>query len=118
MTEDLAQKLVDFVKNASTSMWNTAYKQVYVEVFQTALWLLFALVLLGILIWVYKKVAVWLDKKSYNYDENVIGTRVLDGICIVFLVVFIVIGLIEIGSRLINPDLYAIKVLLGLIKLL
>ena len=107
--DEALKLLVEFVRTASPVIWEAAYRQVYVKVFNGTLGLLFFSVVY--IIWL--KFANWIrSEEPDGIDADVakwVGT-------LVYLGVFLMIASGQI-NRLINPDYYAIKILLSLVNL-
>lgn len=113
MIDTVLQKLIEFVETASPFLWETLYRQVYVEVFQYLLWvlLMLALIFASYKLFRYSE----MRKKEDEYSDWEIGVW----ISVVFMVGLPIISLSilsEMISRLINPNFYAIQLILGTIK--
>ena len=111
--EDVLSKLIEFVEVAIPQVWAAAYRQVYVDIVLKAVWgtiLLIAAMFLG-------KAAIpgWVA-------EIVKDTRAMNGFEFTFGIVaagFSIIAAICFSSiigPLMNPNYYAIKVLLALVE--
>ena len=108
------RKIIEFIEEASPIMWGLSQKQVWVNVLGNVTW---GLLLIGIAL-LMAKAAKWFWKESKNkrYDEGLwqfYTVLVVAGIAFVGL-----FGLCLLLSGLgwaINPDYWAVKVMIGLI---
>ena len=119
MDEALILRLIDVVETASKKLWGIAYRQVYVTILYDFLWFVLFAVLAFVLYKTFKR--YWKEahrEKEGRFDDTT-GSEiafVLSGIGIVFcfFVVFTSVGMII--GKFINPEYYAIKVLLDLVR--
>ena len=109
MTEEILRELLAFIKDASPFVWQTLYKQVYVEVFGKFIWAL---------VWLCCTVALLRFKKyafrQYEiYDDSMWDvwawlSFIGSGITIFIFFIFLVSAI----QWLLNPDFYIIRYLL------
>ena len=108
--KDLLGELVALVQQTAPELWRIARRQVLANIVSLAMWGLFTLcgtVGAGLLTrYGFRKV------DTYDRDE-VLVPSIASGVLFLVLTVAIVVGIV---SRLINPDYYAIAVLMNLVK--
>ncbi len=107
--DETLKLLVEFVRTASPVIWEAVYRQVYVQMFNNFMGIVFFSAVYICLL----KFARWVGKEDEDSDDattiKVIGTLLY----ILVLIMFIV-GIV---NRLLNPDYHAIKILLRLFTL-
>jgi len=106
-------ELVEFVKNAAPAVWAIAVRQVYVRAWMNLAVSIVALVLF-IVSSVYTK-KLWLETKDLYYSEKEPLLAITVSLAIVTFLIFIFCGLASI-PYFINPQYYAIQVLLELVQ--
>ena len=118
MDEELILQLAEVVETASKKLWEIAYKQVYVNIMYDFLWFIAFAVLTFISYKTFKR--YWKDahEKEDRWDDKT-GSEIVyvfSGISAVicFLVTFASVGTII--GKFLNPEYYAIKVLLDLVN--
>jgi len=104
--EELLRELIEFVKDASPVVWAALYKQVYVQAIQGLLWMSAPIIFLLLLL--KRKVREWLSEPI----EIAIWGWALR--LAAFLLVILLLGY-AIG-RFINPDYYAMKLILTTLR--
>lgn len=136
--QGLLQELIDLVKTASPKLWEIAVRQVYANVASDLMWLFFLIpIMILTSIWMkkfYKKCKnlekekeecnsitdVW-DRKDRRkeIDNRLSDTNLLFGItCAIEILLGLVMIIIfsNIIPKLINPEYYAIQILIDLVK--
>lgn len=106
-SNELLQELIKLVEQAAPQLWQIAIRQVYVEVIKNMLIFLFLVTLIILLIKVYKKV------ESYKLDLELKAVVIF---VVVVLCGFLIFNLYAIIARLINPQFYAIELLLSYVR--
>ncbi len=107
VSNELLHELIKLVEQAAPQLWEIAIKQVYVEVIKNMMILLFLVILNIFLITVYKKIL------NYKLDVELKALVILG---VVVLCGFSIFNLYAIIARLINPQFYAIELLLSYVK--
>lgn len=116
--KDFLYELVEMVKNTAPALWQIAYRQVMIEAFQMGVWSFFVLtVSIGLNC---GRTALWAKAKSGDLDrydrESHMGAGWAAAFMSAFFLVLFTGLLVGIVSRLINPDYYAIAILIGMVK--
>ena len=114
MIDTVLQKLVEFVETASPFLWETLYRQVYVQVFQNLFW---ALILLVLTFASYKLYQYCKVKKEEDGEYSSWEIGIFFGVTVA--VIFPILSLVcfsEVVVRLMNPNYYAIQLILGSVK--
>ena len=119
MDEKLILRLIDIVETASEKLWGIAYRQVYVDIVHDFLWFVSFAVLAFVLYKTFKRYWKEAHKEKESRWDDKTGSEIAFvlsglGIAFCFMVLFISVG--EIIGKLINPEYYAIKVLLDLVR--
>jgi hypothetical protein len=127
MEQDLVQQLIDLVTKTAPEMWRIAKMQVLAINIQDFIIGVACAGLVVFLINLLKKlkVRVW-DSEKHEYlkeegciylDDTILDvTKVFSTLAIIVLGIITVCNFVSIVMRLVNPDYYAIVVLLNLIK--
>ena len=109
--QELLGQLVEFVQEVAPMVWRIAMKQVMVEAVQWGMAAVFSLMVVAVLVLVaryfYKKCNE--DNEDIEDIENVLFPSALAVILFAFSLFFVA----EVAGRLINPEFYAIQLLLG-----
>jgi hypothetical protein len=105
--DELIQKLIEFVETASPVLWESAYRQVYVEVAQLVIVIIVA-ILLGL-----GGFALRRKQKQLDGDDDGILWLPISSLWVCS-VACLWMGVSGIIGHLLNPNWYAIKILLGL----
>ena len=113
MIDTVLQKLIEFVETASPFLWETLYRQVYVQVVVHVIWMI---IFIGLAAVCYKLFQYGKLEKAKDDDTEWIFGLVLGGIGATVFTVFSVIELEECIIRLINPNYYAIQLILSNIR--
>jgi len=110
--QDVLAQLVEFVENAAPMVWAIARRQVVVSIAEHILWFLGVG---GFAWWGIRLGKKW--RKSFVADEILDtpeGFAVMLAVIFAYIAVPVAFGLlIAIISRLVNPDFYAIQLLLN-----
>ena len=107
--KDVLAQLVEFVETAAPTVWMLARRQVIVDAVQMALW---AIGLTWYVRWGIVKTKQCKDIDDF-YDDP-FGLFVIVAVIGAYVSIPVAIGLlVGIISRLINPDFYAIRLLLS-----
>ena len=119
MMEDAIAKLVEFVEMASPAVWAVAQQQVKVQIFQSTVWVFALAAVVGACIGTGKKAAreIELEKQKQGYTDELWPT--LSAICIVAGLISLAMALwyfTHAASLALNPDYYAIELLLDLVQ--
>lgn len=119
MMDALLQQLIDLVKQTAPQLWAIALKQVYANVARDVI-LAAVLVVVAYLCYVSVKRAASLetDEESIFWSDSDFCGFVITIGSIAFLVccVVIVANLVSVVQSLVNPEYYAIQILMGLVK--
>ena len=118
--EDAITKLIEFVEMASPTVWAVAQQQVKVQIFQSAVWVLALAAVVGACIGTGEKAVreIELEKQKQGYIADELWPT-LGAICIVAGLISLAMALWYLThaiSLALNPDYYAIKLLLGLVQ--
>lgn len=108
MTE-LLQELIEFLREASPMVWEAMVRQVYVEAAQNAIWTIASIVLM---VWGY--LTYMRGYTMHEEDEESDGEWIqfIGGLILALGFVFTIITGFEAVVRLVNPNYYAIKLIL------
>lgn len=111
--KDLLEDLVAVVQQTAPELWRIANRQVYGDVARSILWIAFGILALYVCVRVIKYGKKQVDDNYMSAWEiglvfSCVGTAIV--------ALLIVIGLDSLISRIINPEYYAIKALMALIK--
>ena len=113
MGEEVLSKLVEFIESASPVIWETARRQVVVDLVQSIVWM----VLCAIATYVCVKWSKYFWRKhqedKYGYHEVSVGF-LIGGAAIAALIV--AVSLTHIIGVAINPNYYTIRLLLGYVQ--
>ena len=119
MDEALILRLIDVVETASKKLWGIAYRQVYVNMVFDFLWV----VGLAVTVYVLYRISKYCWKETHKETEGRWSDKtgsemgfVFSGIGIGSCFIFIIVCVGSIVGKLINPEYYAIKVLLDLVR--
>jgi len=119
--EETLRSLVEFVKTASPLVWDAVLRQVYVTAVTNFIWLLALVVGLVVLV----KISLhcrrnYVVAEAYTLDgwdrSDWATTMAITMGGAVIVIVAILIGLTETISRLLNPNYYAIQMILQNLK--
>lgn len=123
--EELLKELIEFVKSASPMVWTALIKQVYVYAIQNLVWgLLFLVASIAsgrtMIFFINRWIAInkgMDDGESEYYHYSDVPTYVMGcsmaSVCVFPLLVALALGtILEGASRLINPEFYAIQLIL------
>ena len=115
MGEEILRKLVEFIENASPVIWAAASRQVAVNAIRTIL----AAIVFLVATLVLARLAAYCNKR-YHEDEREsedwnVGRWTSITLGLVFFVIFLILAIGVIGP-LVNPDYYAIQVLINLVR--
>lgn len=117
--DELLKELIEFVQQASPLVWSALLKQVYIYAFQHLVWgVLFGSLALVCSIVCSRFTAKWITlvKEEDYVEDHVSFLSVFSG-CLAILSWLITFGmLIEGISRFINPEYYAIRLILYQLK--
>jgi hypothetical protein len=103
------QKLIEFIESKSPFLWETLYKQVYIEIWLNFVW--FA-VCGGLVVASYKLYKYGLKKKEED-EFSMWEMAAVGGCCGVVILSVVAVMCFNNGLvRLINPDYYAITLIL------
>jgi len=125
--EDILNRLISIVQDAAPALWAIARRQVLASIAGNAIWILFLVIATGVLAWAtrfyYGRYTKWREWKQrehhrqivYDDDDGIGGMTfaILGAVFTTFLMFVLVTGMVK---YLINPDYYAIQVLLNLVK--
>ena len=109
-------ELVEFVRNATPVIWEAAYRQVYVIAIYQAITSLVCFAIAWLVISHGSK--LWNDKpekQAYHYDAYVAWSYIIRGVAMIFVILAIIFGSSVIGP-LVNPEYYALRQLLLIVK--
>ena len=106
--QELLGQLVEFVQEVAPMVWRIAMKQVMVEAVQWGMAAVFSLMVVAVLV----LVARYFYKKC-NEDNEDIENVLFPSALAVILFAFSLFFVAEVVGRLINPEFYAIQLLLG-----
>ena len=118
--EDAITKLIEFVEMASPTVWAVAQQQVKVQIFQSAAWVFALAAVVGACIVGGKRAMreIELEKRvRVEYPSEVWPT--FGAICIIFGLISLAMAfwyLTHAASLALNPDYYAIEILLDLVQ--
>jgi hypothetical protein len=127
MTEDLIQKLIDLVQKGAPLLWEIARKQVLNTNIQDILITIVLIVGSCFLLRLLRKLR---NQENYDYrtdkekepgyyyiGETEYGASKIFGyIAIALMWVFTMTNIVSIVMRFVNPDYYALRILIGLVK--
>ena len=118
--EDAITKLIEFVEMVSPAVWAVAQQQVKVQIFQSAVWVFALAAVVGACIGTGKKAMreIELEKRVRTEYPNELWPT-LGAICIVAGLISLAMALWYLAhavSLALNPDYYAIKLLLDLVQ--
>lgn len=105
--EQVLQELIEFVKSASPLVWETLYRQVYVEALGVFLWVIGLVVAIVTLI----RLAKW-SKQQEDEDTDWEGFDITLYVASALIGVFAFGLLISVVKYIANPNYYAIKLIL------
>lgn len=120
MIDNLIQQLIDLVKQTAPALWAIARRQVLVESIEWAIGFVFFIGLCVLLLIWWEHINVW--KRSEDFggysDEESFSTQkwIIIAMSVMLTFVNVLVILPEVYGRLINPDYYAIHVLINLVK--
>ena len=103
-------ELVAFVKEVSPELWMVLLRQVSVQIFEQIAWALALILLGGVCFWLRKRSQENADH-SYYSDAGITEAVLLIGAGLFWLLAFALI--ISGVTRWLNPDYYAIKLLIN-----
>ena len=113
MGEEVLSKLVEFIGSASPVIWETARRQVVVDLVQCIVWMvLFAAVAYACVKW---SKYFWRKHQEDKYGCHEVSVGFLIGGA-VFAVIIVAVLLTHIIGVAINPNYYAIRLLLGYVQ--
>lgn len=113
MEDELLRKLIEFIEQASPVIWGIVRRRVAVELVQSIIWLVVCVVGTYLLARLCKN--RWEAYKENTYSDSDISAT-LSGVAAAILGVAIPIILTNVVSLALNPDYYAIRLLLGFVK--
>lgn len=117
MIDQVLQKLIEFLENASPLVWNTLIKQVYVEAFSTIAWAILLIFFCIAALVVAQKLKIEGDKEitkgRYDEDNNpyfgmVWASRLASLILGIVSFSFVITAI----QYIINPEYYAIQMII------
>ena len=111
--ETLLQQLIDLVEQTAPKLWVIAVKQVYVQAAQSGIFLLVSLIAIPAL-WKASK-AAYLEKIQ-RYSDTVEMKRFFFPLGVVMAIVIAVVSTFFLAGYLINPEYYAIELLMNYVK--
>ena len=107
--DELLSELIAFVKQASPALWQIAQQQVRVEAIQGTIG--FALLLAA------TALCAWVCVVFYRgNDDSDLAAMVLGAVIGIIALVWSMLVLVDTIGRWLNPDFYAIQILVGLVK--
>ena len=112
--EELINELIALVKNTAPELWRIAKRQVTYQVAISAIWFVISLV---ITVGGFRLVAKGnkaLEEDSYT-DDHILPYTIA-GVLFTIAIIAFPISMDMLLSRLINPEYYAIQVLMDLVK--
>jgi hypothetical protein len=134
MLEEGLKQLIEFVKAASSVLWQAAYKQVYADAVVNSIWLLIMLMItffaIKLVVYSIKEFKKDIERrkketeatgKVYNWntdekdDNSSIGTILLFSFVAILPSVISIMLLTDVVRWLINPEWYAIQKLINMI---
>lgn len=121
--QDALYEIMEIVKSTAPHLWRIARRQVYAEVAQRGIWTL-VIIASSVGLWKLRIMAYKLDKEAKEEAEETCswygdGWKTTAWVCTVLSSVCIIIAFSVLAGmvmRLINPDYYAIQILLDLAK--
>lgn len=117
MEKELLERLIDFVEGASPVVWEAAMKQVQVSLIQSLMWVVFFIIsasvcfYLGRWQWKWYKELTEGGRRGRGDDHDAMA--VVLWIIAAFLLIVAFMGIVSSLGRIINPEYYAIKELVG-----
>lgn len=118
--DKLLTELINMVKNAAPALWAIARRQVLVESIEWAIGFVFFVGLCVLLLIWWKHINAW--KRSEDFggysDDAEYDTQkwIIIAMSVLMACINVLVILPEVYGRLINPDYYAIYVLIRLVK--
>ncbi len=113
MSTELMEKLITTITELSPTVWNIFLKQVQVNIIQNWVYIFICTVLLILCIWItffsIKK------RKEYEFSDWILGIYLGSTVGIIF-IILITIFFLNLISYYLNPNYYAIQLLLQNIK--
>jgi hypothetical protein len=125
MTEELIQKLIDLVQKGAPVLWAIARRQVLNS---NVMDFLVALILIAVSVVLFKFIKKLRNEDARGYDDEkekgcfYIGeteydaSKIFGYIAIAVMGIFIMTNTVSIVMRFVNPDYYALQILIELIK--
>lgn len=111
--DELLRELIEFLKNASPMVWETLHRQVYVQAAQYAFWLvLFGAAVIPCVVLV-RKFLELREEDEWGDHELPIALGLMGCALFGILAAFCLVSAV---SRLINPDYYAIQIILNSLR--
>ena len=111
---DLIGQLIEMVESTAPALWKIAQQQVMADMAGRVFWMLFLSVLAVVCYRLLRRWWVAIEKCSKSeedfYGAGIVATSLISLVCAI-IVPLIVSGVIK---RLINPDYYALKLLIGM----
>ena len=110
------QELVEMVRVASPMLWQIARQQVWANLVETVLWLVFALfALLASVRW-YRWLDTKIEKGTWDTGDDYEVGKIVAALIVIASTIATTGLLGGIVKALVNPNYYAIKVIAGLLK--
>jgi hypothetical protein len=110
---EILVKLIDLVQSTAPLIWAIAVRQVYSQVAESFVYLVIGIILLTLGL----KWGIYVKKNYESLDSGLCGGIIV--VAIIALLVGIsltVTNLIDVLQKLINPQFYAIQILLDMVK--
>lgn len=119
--EEIVLRLISLLEDASPALWDMARRQVYASVVQAVL-VAFLFLVLSVVFWRFKGFSAKRTTLAHSEDrwfkseEWHTGSSIISGIAASFCLFLAFIIFIMIVGHLMNPDYYALRALLDIVR--
>lgn len=113
MEKELLTELISFIKGTAPELWRIAQQQVTVTIYQNVTWIGSFIVAIIVLTFIFMYARQRVKENTFSDWETVL---IIAPIFIVFSVIAVLVFANDLIGYVMNPEYYAIKVLLRLVR--